>query len=193
MSSPRIDALINAAADEFANAGFDAASLRKIMRAAGADPGAIHYHFGGRDALARAVLDRILAPLNTGRLQLLDQAAASGEPALAHLVDALIRPDIETAHDLNARSPGRACLIGAIYLHPGEFVAATVASHFAPVADAFRPHPERALPHVPFPVIAWRVRWCVFGTVGALLADPAAAFECAPDDLVRTLAGALAA
>ena len=52
MSSPRIDALINAAEEEFANAGFDAASLRKIMRAAGADPGAIHYHFGGCDALA---------------------------------------------------------------------------------------------------------------------------------------------
>ena len=52
MSSPRIDALINAAEEEFANAGFDAASLRKIMRAAGSDPGAIHYHFGGCDALA---------------------------------------------------------------------------------------------------------------------------------------------
>ncbi|HZU72744.1 MAG TPA: hypothetical protein VE990_08235 [Acidimicrobiales bacterium] len=45
------------------------------------------------------------------------------------------------------------------------------------MADAFRPHLERGLPHVSVPVIAWRVRWCVFGTIGALRVHPTAAFE----------------
>ena len=148
MSSPKVEALLDAAEAEFAEAGFDTASLRKIMRAATADPGAIHYHFGGRVPLAEAVLDRILAPLNARRLELLDQARTSGESGLVELVAALIRPDIETAHALHERSPGRARLIGAIYLHPTDFVATTVARHFAPVADAFRPHLEAALPQV---------------------------------------------
>lgn len=121
----------------------------------------------------------------------------SGEPTVATLVEALVRPDIETAHVLHARSPGRARLIGAVYLRPADFVEATVAAHFAPVAEAFRPHLEAALPHVPFPVLAWRVRWCVFGTVGALLTHESAPFERDPDDLVvdlvRALSGALAA
>lgn len=197
MTSSRVDALLDAAEAEFAAAGIDTGSLRQIMRAAGTDPGAVHYHFGGRRSLAEAVLTRILVPLNARRRELLDRAVASGAPTVAALVEALVRPDIETAHLLHARSPGRARLIGAVYLRPADFVEAAVAVHFAPVAEAFRPHLEAALPHVPFPVVAWRVRWCVFGTVGALLTHESAPFERDPDDLVAelvcTLSGALAA
>ncbi len=197
MSSSRIEALLDAAEVEFADVGIETGSLRKIMRAAGADPGAVHYHFGGRQALAEAVLTRILVPLNARRRELLDRVATSAEPRLDGLVDALVRPDIEAAQALNVRSPGRARLIGAVYLRPADFVEATVADHFAPVAEAFRPHLEAAIPHVPFPVIAWRVRWCVFGTLGALLTHESAPFERDPNDLaaelVRILSAALAA
>jgi len=72
-----------------------------------------------------------------------------------------------------------------------------VAAHFAPVADALRPHLEAVLPHLTFGDVAWRIRWCVFGTVGALLTDESAPFDRPADDLidelVRTLAAALAA
>lgn len=197
MTSPRVLALLDAAEAEFADAGIETGSLRKIMRAAGADPGAVHYHFGGREALAEAVLSRILVPLNARRRELLERVEASGKPSLRELVEALVRPDIETARVLHGRSPGRARLIGAVYLRPADFVEASVAAHFAPVVEAFRPRLEAALPHVPSSVIAWRVRWCVFGTLGALLTHQSAPFESDPDDLVgelvRTLSGALAA
>jgi AcrR family transcriptional regulator len=193
----KVGALLDAAEEEFADVGIETGSLRKIMRAAGADPGAVHYHFGGRQALAEAVLTRVLVPLNARRRQLLERVTATAKPTLAQLVEALIRPDIETAHALHARSPGRARLISAIYLQPADFVETTVAAHFSPVAEAFRPHLEAALPHVPFPAIGWRVRWCVFGTVGALLADQSAPFDSDPDELiaklVSVLSGALAA
>lgn len=193
MTSPRVDALLDAAEAEFASAGIESGSLRKIMREAGADPGAVHYHFGGRQALAAAVLDRILVPLNARRLDLLNAAAANGPPVVSQLVEALIRPDIETAHALHAQSPGRARLIGAIYTHPSDFVAAKVAAHFAPVAEAFRPHIETVLPHPPFVDVAWRIRWCVFGTVGALLTDETAPFERPANDLIKELAQTLTA
>lgn len=193
MTSTRVDALLDAAEAEFAGQGIESGSLREIMRQARADPGAIHYHFGGRQALATAVLDRILVPLNARRLELLDDAVANGSPEVSQLVEALIRPDVETAHALQARSPGRARLIGAIYTRPSDFVATTVAAHFAPVADAFRPHIEAALPHLSFGEVAWRVRWCVFGTVGTLLTDGSAPFEHPADELVDELVGPLAA
>lgn len=195
MPSSRVDALLDAAEAEFASEGIESGSLRRIMREAGADPGAIHYHFGGRQALAAAVLDRLLAPLNRRRLELLHEAAAGGPPDVPQLVEALIRPDIDAAHTLQAESPGRARLIGAIYIRPSDFVAETVAAHFAPVAEAFRPHLAAALPHVGFGDLSWRIRWGVFGTLGALLSDDTAPFERPADDLVadltRTLAGAL--
>lgn len=197
MTSERVDALLDAAEAEFAEIGFDTGSLRRIMRTAGTDPGAVHYHFGGRAALAEAVLTRLLAPLNARRMELLDEAIGAGDLSLARLVEALIRPDIEAARALEARSPGRARLIGAVYLRPTDFVEAAVAAHFAPVADAFRPHLETALPTVPFSVVAWRVRWCVFATVGTLLADRSAPFDRDPDaliaELVRIFSAALAA
>ena len=193
MTSSKVDALLDAAEVEFAEVGIETGSLRRIMREAGADPGAVHYHFGGRDALAAAVLDRLLVPLNERRLALLGDLVVRCQPDVPQLVEALVRPDVEAAHTLHARSSGRARLIGAIYTRPGDFVTATVAAHFAPVADAFRPHLEAALPHRPFEVLAWRVRWCVFGTLGALLTDGTAPFERPADDLVAELAATLGA
>ena len=193
MTSQTVDALLDAAEAEFADAGIETGSLRKIMRAAGADPGSVHYHFGGRQALAEAVLGRVLAPLNARRLELLDSASVAGPVTLPQLIEALVRPDIEMAQALHARSSGRARLIAAVYLRPAEFVEAAVAAHFAPVANAFRPHLEAALPGVPFATIAWRVRWCMFGTIGALLADESAPFERDPDELITELVTVLGA
>ena len=146
MASPRVDGLLDAAEAEFATEGIETGSLRRIMREAGADPGAVHYHFGGREALAAAVLERLLVPLNARRLELLAEVVAGGQPPPARLVEALVRPDVEAA-----------------------------------------------LPSLPFAALAWRIRWCVFGTVGTLLADETAPCERPADDLVGDLARTLAA
>lgn len=190
-------ALIDAAEQHFALDGFDGASLRAVMRAAGADPGSIHYHFGDRRALAGAVLDRILAPLNTRRLDLLasaeDRHGGAGSVPPAELVEALIRPDLEVARDLSQRGRGRARLIGAIYLDPAAFVTERVEAHFGPVAERFLPHLTAALPALPPDLLAWRVRWFVFGPLGALLSDPDEPLALGPAALTNRLVTAATA
>ena len=195
------DALLDAAEAEFAECGIGEASLRAIMRTAGADPGAVHYHFRTREALAEAVLDRILGPLNSRRLELLAAAekTAASDGCLIPLdvlVDALIRPDIEMGLSLEARSKGRARLVGAIYIRPAEFVKTRVEDHFRPVARRFLPHLCAALPDLERDVLAWRVRWYVFGVLGALLSDDAPRAACANaalGNLVAVSAAALSA
>ena len=197
MTESTATALLHAAEAEFADRGIGEASLRAIMRAARTDPGSIHYHFGSREALAAAVLDRILAPLNARRLELLDRAPVP--ISLPALVDALIRPDIEAATELHRRGEGRARLIGAVYLQPTEFVTELVEGHFRPVADRFMPHLVRAVPSVPPDVLAWRIRWSVFGLLGALLSDQTGALDLGTDiepliaQITATAAGAVAA
>lgn len=55
------EALLEAAADLFAERGPAAVSAREIARHARVNHGLVHRHFGTKDALVRAVIDRLLA------------------------------------------------------------------------------------------------------------------------------------
>ncbi len=62
----------------FAERGYDASSVRDITGSAGANVGAVTYHFGSKDALYRAVLERALVPLR----ETIHAAAHETGPAL---------------------------------------------------------------------------------------------------------------
>jgi len=53
-------ALIEAALDLFGRDGFAAVGTRSLAERAGANLAAIQYHFGGKDALYRAVIDHVI-------------------------------------------------------------------------------------------------------------------------------------
>jgi AcrR family transcriptional regulator len=90
--------LLEAAERHFAEFGYAGTSLRRIMTEAGADSGAIYYHFRTNDALFQAVLRRRLDQLNARRLGLLtalEQAAPP--PRVEDVLDAFLRPSFELA------------------------------------------------------------------------------------------------
>lgn len=181
----------------FASEGVDNASLRSIMRQADSNPAAVHYHYGSRRELARAVLDRILTPLQDRRLLLLGELCeANGDnPPIEGLIEALIRPDLEAFLTVGQRNPLGARLVGAIYTRPSSFVKSFVEESFSPVAQVFVPHLMRALPDLGPEELSWRVRWAVFGTVGALLSDEDATLteENVEDELAKLLATSVGA
>lgn len=57
-TAPVPDRLLAVAADLFAGEGFDAVSVRDITRKAKANLGAVTYHFGSKQALFHAVIER---------------------------------------------------------------------------------------------------------------------------------------
>lgn len=67
--------LLAVARERFAQRGFDGTSVRAIALAADANVAAIAYHFGGKEGLYRAVIDRLYAELSS-----LDAAAALASP-----------------------------------------------------------------------------------------------------------------
>lgn len=74
------EALLDAAEELFVRDGIDAVSSRRIAEAAGqANHSAVAYHFGGRDELIRAVLDRHLGAIGALRAEMAAGLAADAD------------------------------------------------------------------------------------------------------------------
>jgi len=92
--------LLQAATRLFADNGYQGASVRDICNLAGANPGAVSYHFGGKRQLYRSVLRRAAAGLaDMGPAA--DTGAAEREPvsvldALRRLLDRMQSDDAAT-------------------------------------------------------------------------------------------------
>lgn len=184
--------IIAAAERLFADGGEEATSLRAITRAADVNVAAIHYHFGGRDDLLRAILDRKLGPLNARRLDLLDEAvAAHGEPVpVDALLRAFLRPDLELVARLREAGQVRFCqFMGRAYSQPSPTVAGFMQVQFEPVARRLYPLLARTLPDVPTGQLEVRM-WLVVAVVTALFAAATPPSEPGPvgtDDLDEQL------
>ena len=91
-------AILDAAERLFARRGFEATSLRTITAEAGANLGAVNYHFTSKDGLILAVVKRMFQPVNEHRLRLLDELEmkAHGKPLpVDAILEALFRPPLE--------------------------------------------------------------------------------------------------
>lgn len=111
--APAGDALLNAAERLFAEHGIAGVSDRRIAEAAGnSNHSAVGYHFGGRDGLLRALLERHQRQLVEMRREVL--AAADSLPELVH---ALVGPQVRLIESLGIPS-WRARFLASAYREP---------------------------------------------------------------------------
>lgn len=90
--------LVDAAARGFAEQGVFTASLLDITRRAGQkNRGALHYHFGSRDGVLCAVLERHVDFLHQREGELLDEARTRPDDDVRSVVEAIVRPAVELA------------------------------------------------------------------------------------------------
>lgn len=97
--------LIRAAERLIAENGLGAVSVRDITRAAGArNESALHYHFGSKEALIRAVFADRIKDIDSQRLALMAEMDAAGETAnVVRLMEATIAPMLETCMEEGGR------------------------------------------------------------------------------------------
>jgi AcrR family transcriptional regulator len=129
--------LLDAAEKVFAEFGFEGASVRTINAEAQVDSGAIHYHFGTKQDLFRAVIQRRGEILSNDRIERLSRCVkAPGSPPLVEqIVAAYIMPYTSSALGsrderlrfarlrarLMAEQPNnRPSLLGSEHKHTGE-------------------------------------------------------------------------
>ena len=88
--------ILEAAWELYVTRGFEDVSVRDITQAAGVNLASVSYHFGGKEGLIQETVKRCMNPINSYRLQLLEQAVTRHggveNVPLSALMEALMRP-----------------------------------------------------------------------------------------------------
>ena len=165
--------ILDAAERLFAAHGFAGTSLRAVTRGAGVNLAAVHYHFGTKEDLLRAVLSRIVVPVNRERLEMLEEVEAQAgdePPSLEGVLEAFIAPDLRLIRDLGERGVIITRFLGRSYTEPTEMVQALGREHFEELGQRFMEAFARALPEVAQAELYFRFK-LVVGVLTYILAD----------------------
>lgn len=159
--------IIDAAERLFIRDGVDATSLRAVTREASVNVAAIHYYFGSRDELLRAVLNRIVSPVNQQRLSLLDSALAANRSrplTVAGILRIFLLPDLEMIESLKDRGVEIAHFVARCYAAPSPTVKQLIDEQFAEISSRFLDELARALPRIDREELGFRFR-CIVGVI----------------------------
>lgn len=94
------DKILDAAERAFSENGYTGVSLRSIIGEAGVNLAAVHYHFGSKEGLLKAVILRRVGPVNAERLAMLDaceRAAGGGRLEVEKVLEAFLVPTFRMA------------------------------------------------------------------------------------------------
>ena len=133
--------LIEAGGRLFAERGYDGVSTRQLAKRAKVNLSAITYHFGGKQALYRAVYQRIVADLAPVRGRLIAEVragivAAAGDPAkLAAVATGLVRAIVEAVCAMEPPRWRMQLMLREVGAPSGAFDL-VMAEHVAPMHDA---------------------------------------------------------
>ena len=150
------ESLLDAAESLFAEHGIQAASLRAITQKAGANLAAVHYHFGSKEGLVKAVFSRRIKPLNQERLRLLEACDLDAADGVEQVLHAFLAPVLRMSAETPEGAKDFAQLMGRAFTEPGEEVRQVLTEEFREMVDRFLAAYGRLLPHLSETERIWR-------------------------------------
>ncbi len=165
--------ILDIAEQLFAEQGLGQTSLRAITAAAGVNLAAVHYHFGSKEALERAIFERRLKPMNEDRLRRLDalEGKNNGPVPLPDLVYAFIAPPLELSREHQHGGEYFIRLLGRTYTEPTESLQDYVRELYEQVSDRFQAAFHKTLPDMDPKELYWRLHFMV-GTLAFCMSGP---------------------
>lgn len=154
-STPSSDArqlLLDAAERLFGENGVAETSVRAITGAAGLNVAMVNYHFGSKENLVRAVVDRRQSALNAERLRLLDECSTSDSDQVLY---AMAAPALKLAFE----HPHFAQLASRLRLDPDRTLWRDYRAGASEVTARFQQALRTALPHLNEAEVAARMHY----------------------------------
>ena len=157
--------ILSASEHHFARDGYHATSLRSITATARVNLAAVNYHFGSKEALLEAVIERRLSPLNESRLAqletLLHQAEQIGElPACRDILRTFIEPTLHLRQQ-GSGSENYITLIGRILAEPRGIAMSIFMHHMQPLMERLFQALTLSLPTLSRETPSWRIPFAI--------------------------------
>ncbi|MEI8342501.1 MAG: TetR/AcrR family transcriptional regulator [Verrucomicrobiota bacterium] len=155
-------AILDAAERLFAARGFKSTSLRAITALAGANLGAVNYHFASKDSLILAVLIRRLKPLNERGTALLDQfeRESGRKPVkLEKIIEAMFRPALELIAKPSQGGRNFLRLLAYTLSESGKFLKPLLEEQFAEKNRRFHKCLMKTLPGLSASETYWKMHF----------------------------------
>ncbi|MFC7398335.1 TetR/AcrR family transcriptional regulator [Chelatococcus sp. GCM10030263] len=155
----------------FAANGYDAVGLRDIIREAGINSAAVHYHFGTKEALFLHILRLRAEPIAAARMERLDALRAREPFELRDVIDAFLRPALEQAEPADPPRANYAELRARLSGKHEDTVRQLLAEIFDQSSKAFLDAIRQCLPDLPEADLYYRFHF-LLGTMVYTMANP---------------------
>jgi AcrR family transcriptional regulator len=160
--------ILNSAEQLFARDGFHNTSMRALTSLAKVNLAAVNYHFGSKDNLLQAVIERRLLPLNQVRKEKIEAVLAAAQqhgtaPSAASLLRAFIEPTL-AFRDTSPGAKNFIALIGRSLSDPDETVRNCFIQQILPLFTLLFNALQQALPDLPVNILLARLQF----TMGAM-------------------------
>jgi AcrR family transcriptional regulator len=149
--------IISVAKRLFAERGFAGTTLRNVIGEADVNLAAVHYHFGSKEELFRAVVERFARPIVEQELVLLKQLQAGGRvPSVEEILTVLLKPCLEFLAQDKEFLIVHTQFMGRCWAEP-EPLKSIVEREFAASMEAFLDVFQRVLPEQSRSQLAWKL------------------------------------
>ncbi len=164
--------ILDSAEHLFAQDGFHITSMRTITSTAEVNLASINYHFGNKESLLQAVIERRLLPLNKIRADEIKKVIAQAEdnsalPTAKALLQAFIDPTLKF-RDSSTGARDFITLVGRSLNEPDETVRNCFLALIFPIFEQLRQALQSALPHLSQATLLIRLQF-IMGTINQVM------------------------
>ena len=164
MAGETRERILDVAERLFADSGFASTSLRDITAEAGVNLAAVNYHFGSKEALLGAILERRIRPMNDRRIALLDKVEAEADAdgaAVEQIVMAFLNPAFQQVMAMGTHRRQLLKLLGQLHTQANPETRKLFFRQFDEVRIRFTASFQRALPDIDPDEVARRMMYIV--------------------------------